>query len=333
MKTTSLPTSTSILHLKKAFSLVELIVVIGILGILAGILFVSFGGATESARAAQCMTNLRNLATAANAHAMKTGWYPLAGSREAMDIDPMAGDAAMKYKPQYGWVSWLDQGMYEDGNGNRISTAHKNPGICPWYGAESDEENQYAITNGVMWKACSYNRNVYTCPERAKKKGAHKTHLWHYVMNAKFGYDYSKGSKAVATFDSYGIWYGSLKRTDRVLMFAEMALEDPETGEEIGDGDASLSDCTLQYKATINGHNYNKEWSGAAETIGFPHKHGKRGRCGHVAFADGHVEKLMYSSKGLSLENLTTLLCEGLDVVYSPGKGYVQPTDTDKMDE
>ena len=66
------------------FTLIEMIVVIGIIGILAGVLFASFGGATDSARAALCLSNMKGLAQAANACAMRNGNFPLAGSREAV---------------------------------------------------------------------------------------------------------------------------------------------------------------------------------------------------------------------------------------------------------
>ena len=44
--------------MKKAFSLVELLVVVAIIAILAGVLVSSFSGGTESARAARCLSNL-----------------------------------------------------------------------------------------------------------------------------------------------------------------------------------------------------------------------------------------------------------------------------------
>ena len=44
--------------MKKAFTIIELLVVIGIIGVLAGVLMTSFSGGTESARAAKCLTTV-----------------------------------------------------------------------------------------------------------------------------------------------------------------------------------------------------------------------------------------------------------------------------------
>ena len=56
--------------MKKGFTLVEMLVVIGIIGILVGVLVASFSGGTESARNAQCLTNMKNLAGACQSHGM-----------------------------------------------------------------------------------------------------------------------------------------------------------------------------------------------------------------------------------------------------------------------
>ncbi|MBC7330119.1 prepilin-type N-terminal cleavage/methylation domain-containing protein [bacterium] len=50
---------------KRGFTLIELLVVIAIIAILAAILFPVFSRAREMARKSQCMSNMRNLATAA----------------------------------------------------------------------------------------------------------------------------------------------------------------------------------------------------------------------------------------------------------------------------
>lgn len=320
--------------LRTGFTLVELLVVIGIIAVLAGIMMASFGGATDSARAAVCMTNLKNLAQAVNTYGMRTGYYPLAGSREAVGLASANGSAAMRYTPQVGWISWLDRDKYDDGNGNAVARAHVSCEICPFYGTGDVEKDTYAITNGALWKAVSYNRKLYTCPEHVRYRASRKktAPLWSYVMNSKFGYDSSRGSKAVAAEEVPGVWYNSLGRTDKILLFSELPTVNPETRTDIDDPSEYEADCTLQYKASVGSKNYKMgEWDGTAEEIGFPHKLGKRDYCGHVVFADGHVETLRYNARGLSMDKVTALLCEGVDVAYGEGNGYQLPSNADEM--
>ena len=74
--------------MKKAFTLIELIVVVGILVVLVGTLVAALSGGTDAARAARCLTNLKNLATACNSYAMAHQVYPLAGSVETRSLGP-----------------------------------------------------------------------------------------------------------------------------------------------------------------------------------------------------------------------------------------------------
>lgn len=61
---------------KKGFTLVELVVVIAILGILAGIAIPRFMSATETARGAKTVADLRTLESAAVMYYAKTGVVP-----------------------------------------------------------------------------------------------------------------------------------------------------------------------------------------------------------------------------------------------------------------
>jgi prepilin-type N-terminal cleavage/methylation domain-containing protein/prepilin-type processing-associated H-X9-DG protein len=68
----------------KAFTLVELLVVITIIGMLAALLLPAVNSARESARQAVCMNNQRNFATAVQNYVQAKGWYP--GYRQLLSV-------------------------------------------------------------------------------------------------------------------------------------------------------------------------------------------------------------------------------------------------------
>ena len=77
---------------KKGFSLVELLIVIGIIAVLGGVMLTQFSSSTESALATNCLNNMRSLCNAVLAEATKTGYYPPAGPYEFIDTDRYSKD-------------------------------------------------------------------------------------------------------------------------------------------------------------------------------------------------------------------------------------------------
>lgn len=319
--------------MKHAFTLIELLVVIAIIAILAGVLFATFGGATESARAASCINNLRGLAQAANAYAMRTEYYPWAGSVEYID-------KKMGYHEKPAWVSWLSRGLYgtetagssqfdADNTATKYPTSHQSAKNCPYFGTDDVEKDRWALENGAIWREVSRQAEIFVCPTHRKacQERNGKGPVFSYVMNARFGYDLTKGKGDVGLGRAaLGVKYGTLARADRTLMFAEIDGDTSEKGGK-GSGDNPLYDCVLNYRATINGKEYGS-WDGTPEKIGFLHK-GQRGRkVAHVVFADGHTEKLTEGTKGLKMEDLTALLCEGRTYSFD-GTSYQSFSDED----
>ena len=300
--------------MKKAFTLIELLIVVGIIAVLMGTLVAAIAGGTEAARATRCLTNLKNLANACNSYAMATQVYPLAGSLElrALDRDSgLSGEVKLKFSEAPGWLSWDSRGAYEG-----KTTSHVASG--GWFTSaynQTFEVRQHALTNGALWRYVSENADVYMCPVHRRSMRLQKP-LWSYVMNERFGYDNSQGAQAKLYNPHIG--YGRLSRPDRVLLFAELQFLDNDKVEVSTDAGSGIrNDCTLQYN-----HN---------EVIGFIHPNGKRGLFAHVAFADGHVEKLAIPAGpgdgkwtvaiGRSeLEDLTEWLCKGEDVFFDGAK-------------
>lgn len=295
--------------MKKGFTLVELLVVIGILGVLSAALMVSFSGVGDKAKMVKCASNMRGLATAVNSAAVG-GAYPYAQSALYFSISGSSA-LSMTYGVHKGWISWLDRNVTYPLNSESGSTQPSYAG---------DEENvTYAITNGAIWQVIGKSREAYVCPahlDACRAVGVQHPG-WSYVMNAYFGYESDPG-KAAASANS-GIGAGSLSRADRVLLFAEipaLTLTNKDRGAAKvssapsvnltgGDGSADMDTC-LEYK-TIGGN----------ESIGFNHRKGKQ-IVGHVAFADGHVEALALPKDG-NFEDLTDWLCTGKDIIFRDG--------------
>lgn len=318
--------------MKKAFSLVELIVVIAIIGILAGVLMATFSGSSDSARTAKCLSNMRNLAAACQTFGSTSQRYPLAGSVEYSWIDESAGfkNVKRRYNEFPGWISWHSQGIYNNGGSRPTSHQSSSSWMTSMY-CENDREAIYALTNGTLWKYVSGNRDTYVCPMHAKTMHLNRAPIWSYLMNANFGWDHSEGSRAVGDIR---LKYGDLKRADKILLFSEVPFSNIGPWQPSDGGSGTDCDCVLQYDSSVEGSNGLKGKSTAkgssTETIGVNHRSGKQ-LIAPVVFADGHTEKIVIpftgniksnpKVDGSMLKDLTAWLCIGQDVAFD-GKQY-----------
>ena len=304
------------------FTLIELLVVIGIIGVLAGVILANFSGGNESARAARCLTNMKNLASACQSYGAEHGRYPMAGSVEYMTID-RSQLGARKPKTLYyecpGWISWNSDNAYRGGAGGHVASSSW---MLSTYTTD-DDQMLYCLTNGALWKYVAGNRETYVCPSHRIKKGGGRTKIgWSYLMNAYFGWDTSRGAAVYGNNPNPGIPYTGLASADRVLLFSEIPFDGVVgSWQPEGEGAETDCDCVLQYDtavvAAMGGNGLNAKGRGS-ENIGFNHKNGKQ-TCANVVFADGHVEKLRLPKGGLSdaqLRELTAWLCKGVDVSF-----------------
>ena len=305
---------------RNGFTLVELLVVIGIIGILAAVMLTGFRGSTDSARAAKCLTNMRNLATAVQNFGMVEGWYPRAGSVEYMT----AGGNGVSYYEERAkdgrntaWISWLSQGRYER-NGHSTSSRAGSTAAPSLADDDTLKENgaTFALTNGALWSYVSQTRESYRCPLHVEKVKALYTPQWSYVMNSYFSYNRLK--KPIVPGAGNRKEYGQMKAPDRVLLFAEVPFVGiPGTGQDEpvleGGPGTKVLDPVLEYDDGT---------TSSPESIGFNHRSNKR-YTAHVVFADGHTAKLMLPAdpSESNLKKLTKWLCNGYELSFD-GKKY-----------
>ncbi len=303
---------------KKAFTLVEMLVVIGILGILIAVLLGALSGTTESARAAKCLANMRNLASACQSYGMANQYLPLAASLQSYSLDESQGIGNSKrvYFERRGWISWYSDGAYASKPTSSVASGSWFTSAYADNDGQRDDEGLYCLTNGVLWKYVAQNFDVYICPSHKKvAQKFNKVPRWSYAMNASFGGDVAKKGK---TFDEhyYGTLYSSLNRADRRLLFAELKFLADEGKMAELDETENGADSIFQYRGL-------SDLGGSADKLAFNHFIGNK-RCAHVVFADGHVERLIQPKSdengSNNTEELAEWLCKGLDVTFDGSK-------------
>ena len=305
---------------RQGFTLLELLIVIGIIAVLGAVMLAQFSGSTDSALAATCMNNMRTLCNAVMAEGSKEGRYPSAGPYQYDASDQ--NDEGGKESPW--WQGWIG---YSRGD-SKVSCYHD--------GGNDGEAQHYAITNGSIWRTMSGQLSAYVCPAHTKycKQQKKPTPSWSYAMNSYFGWNIGSPEGEVETGRrKYGSGYVtfsysskpiSRKRPlEKVLLFAEIPyVENGVQHPGWSTAAEQANDAILQYPPAGNENKLaNRAGDGNGELIGFNHKSGKN-YSAHVAFADGHCIKLVLPSGASedNLKDLTTWLCTGLEYTFNGSK-------------
>ena len=321
------------------FTMVEVIVVMGIIAILAAVMMPLLRGSNDSAMTAQCRDNMRNLAQGVLSYAQSNGeegYFPSAGFyRWIWGVDINAGKdkkGELVYAPHVPWIS--NYGNFSDLKSRKTKVIM---GDVVSFTDSNEKKIRSVIEHGAIWNAVGTAYEVYRCPVHARNFKKKKGRLpgWSFMMNQEFGYrgddddgvrglfGATFGSNITVSMEKDGT-RGSKKRTasrspDKVLLFAEVQgadVEDKKHGislKALVSGSNRETDAVLEY---------------ADEDMGFTHPLGKGRYGGNVAFADGHVDTITMPTDKSYLKLITRYLCQGYDVPHD-GRVYTPTTGVD----
>lgn len=292
------------------FTLVEMLVVIAIISLVAGVSVRAIKGAQRQAKASTCAANLHALHQAVMSYKADTTDYPTACAYEWFDLKP---DGTEAYYLKRGWVSWVRSSAtisrrksegnlyrhfhdndWHDGPVNATKAAqycYVGPGCgAQDYSGASGTKPNYSkvhlsriyrsIDEGSIFKYTDKNFSIYCCEEFKAKFGSYC--MRSYAMNQVFG---NRRSRSGSPNPSVG---GS-RQASRLAMFVEL---DESAGGTAGvcNGKAGTSG-----KATAPTDFFKDDsvwdWD-KGENVGAWHR--KNGKLyGHVIFADGHLESII----------------------------------------
>jgi prepilin-type N-terminal cleavage/methylation domain-containing protein len=117
--------------LERGFTLVELLIVIVILGILAGIVVFAVGNVTSNAKTNACGTEKSTISTALEAYKANTGSYPADGPAAVKAMDYLTGSNGAVVPAGVGTLLKTTPTGYNIGNGTGVITPIAgNPNGC-----------------------------------------------------------------------------------------------------------------------------------------------------------------------------------------------------------
>ena len=282
----SLSTDSGRRRSRLAFTLVELLVVIGIIAVLVAILLPTLNRAREAGRRVQCLSNLKQISNATIAYCNdNNGSYPGRagqGTDAIFDGDP---------KRNWGWIAWRRKvdpvtGVLYPGTWDQNITYS---GLARYLGAKQIDHNPLNGTTVADYqRANEVNRTleqVFRCPSDnlaarlafLPDNGGRGLYRYSYSMNICFG---NKRPDPTGTLllNKPHTKFNQIRRSSEKIIFID------ESERSINNG---------EYNPTaplVNADDPNKDYSAIAERHEPRAKRNSQDARGNVAFADGHAE-------------------------------------------
>ncbi len=246
----------------KAFTLVELLVVIGIIAVLIAMLLPALNKAREAANATACASNMRQIAQAAYMYTQDNkGWFPYASEWDSSAYDRQSGFGllapylGLKFVPKF-------------------TDNAKNP----WY-----DKSVFVCPSDPFTTAIDANPLI-----RTRFKGGRLSYAWNGYVS-----DFYSQDGLTSVFGPGDVRAGTKKVSQIPMPTTTILIVEAHLGSAFG----FFSPSAKVPRGTAGTtHGYTQQFGTMATDLGMQGYHMRTGNRGvnNWAFVDGHVERMNY---------------------------------------